>query len=128
MYQSILHIFQVILTTTRPEVAILIKIALQISVYTCGHRVAPNVEFSLLVEQGTLTVLLDDVAAFFAVYMRIANDLLDLAQFSADSDATASIRVLAWLHNPQLFTHAGVLGQVLVLEWFRIGFHESVKL
>jgi len=82
----------------------------------------------LLVEQGTLTVLLDDVATFFAVYMRVANDLLDLAQFSAHGDATASIRVLAWLHNPKLFTHTGVLGQVLVLEWFRIGLHKSVKL
>lgn len=82
----------------------------------------------MLVEQGTLTVLLDDVATFFAVYMRVANDLLDLAQFSAHGDATASIRVLAWLHNPKLFTHTGVLGQVLVLEWFRIGLHKSVKL
>jgi len=113
--EPVLNILEVVLTTTSPEVAILIKIALKIPINRSGQCVATDVKLALLIQQGALTVLLDDVAAFLAIYMRVADNLPDLAQFSADSNAAASIRVLARFYDPKLFAHGWVLGQVAVI-------------
>jgi len=108
----VLNILEVVLTTTSPEVAILIKIALKIPINRSGQCVATDVKLALLIQQGALTVLLDYVAAFLAIYMRIANYLPNLAQFSADSNAAASIRILTRFYDPKFFAHSWVLGQV----------------
>ena len=115
MNQPVLYILEVVLATTSPQVALLIEVALKIAVHCSGQCVATNIKFALLIQQWSLTVLLDDVGAFLAIYMRVADDLPDLTQFSAHSNTTASVCVLAWFYDPELFAHRWVLRQVDVI-------------
>jgi hypothetical protein len=52
---------------------------------------------------------LDDVRSLFAVYVRIAYYLADLAQFAANGYTATSVGVFTWLNNPELSSHRGVL-------------------
>ena len=45
----------------------MVEIALQISIHASNQREYSDVELPLLVEQGFLTVLLDDVGAFLPI-------------------------------------------------------------
>ena len=75
MNQSVLHVLNCVLFAGRPQVAILIEVALQISVNRSGDRVESYIELPILVEQGLLAVLLDDVASLFAIDHIIRDDL-----------------------------------------------------
>ena len=76
--QSVLHVLNCVLFAGRPQVAILIEVALQISVNRSGDRVESYIEFPILVEQRLLAVFLDDVASLFAIDHIIRDDLPDL--------------------------------------------------
>lgn len=52
----------------------MVEIALQISIHASNQREYSDVEFSLFVEQGLLTVLLDDVGALLSVDNLVRND------------------------------------------------------
>ncbi len=49
-----------------------------------------------------------------------------MREFATDLDAAASVRVLAWLHNPELLAHGGVLRKLLPLARVVVGFLELV--
>lgn len=48
--QSVLHILECVLFAGRPQVAILVEVALQITVNSGGDRVESNIEFPIFVE------------------------------------------------------------------------------
>jgi hypothetical protein len=109
MDQSVLNIFNIVLSATGAKVPILVEIPLKVTVNCLSNGVAPDVELPVFVQKGSLAILLDDVGSLFAVYVRIANYLADLAQFAANGDSAASVGVLTWLDNPELGAHRGIL-------------------
>ena len=78
MYQSILDVLDVIFSTGRTQVPILIEVSLDVAIHCCRQREKSDVKFTIFVEQGLLTVLLDDVAAFLAVDHVVLDDGSDL--------------------------------------------------
>jgi hypothetical protein len=107
--QPVLDILDVVLSARGPKVSVLVKVSAQVAVDCCGQRVESNIEFALLIQQGPFAILLDDVRPLFSVDNRVLDDLLNLCHFSADRDAAASVRVLAWLNDPQLPAHRRML-------------------
>jgi hypothetical protein len=71
---AVCRVFHVVLAAASPQVAIYVPVALQVTVDGRGQCVAADIELSVLVEQGSLDVFLNDVAAFVPV------DLLGLHQ------------------------------------------------
>lgn len=127
VYQPRLHIFNVVLTAARPQVSLSVEITLQVTI-DCGHKTkAANVELALFVEQGPLAVLLDDVAALFAIDNRVLQNLLDLVKLTADSDTTAPVRVFARLYDPEVFAHGGVAGDLRVRHWMLVRFFKLLE-
>lgn len=108
---SIGHVLKSELTRARPQVAIGVPIALQVASDRTHHREAPDVELAILVEQRFLDVLLDDVGASVAVYVGVLDQRLDVVDVSADLDAAAAVRVLAWLDDPEGLAELGELVQ-----------------
>lgn len=115
MDEAILHILNVVLAAGRAQVAIRVEVALQVIIHCRGQGVESNVEFAILVEQGSLAVLLDNVGALLAIHDVVAHDLLDLGEVLAHGDAAATVCILARLDNPQVFAHGWELYQVWVL-------------
>ena len=109
MNHSVGRVLDVVLAAARPQVAVLVPVALQVSVDRSCHSVAANVEFTILVEKGSLNVLLDDVAALVAVHLLCLDQLLDVVEVTADLDTTASVGVLARLDDPKIVAVAGIL-------------------
>ena len=128
MDHSVGRILDVVLATARPQVAVLVPVALQVSVDRGGHGVAANVEFAILVEQGPLDVLLDDVAALVAVHLLRLDQLLDVVEVAADLDTAATIGVLAGLDDPQIVAVARILLQNFVIRGVVVGLNEFQEL
>lgn len=68
MDQSAGHIFDAVLSTTSPQVPIGVEIPLQVPIHSRGQRKATNVKFAILVQQRSLTVLLNDVGALAPIH------------------------------------------------------------
>ena len=117
MYHTIGRVFQVVLATTRPKIAVCVPVRLQVSVLGRAESVAPNVELPILVQERLFYVLLNDVAAPVAVYLLCLNQTLDMIQVAADLDTATSVRVLSRLYDPELVAVLGVLPKHLVVLW-----------
>ena len=127
MNQSILHVLHIVFSACCAQVAVIVEIALDISIYAGGHREKANIKLSALVQERPLTILLDDKRPFLAVYHIVLNDCLNLRKFAANSDSTASIGILAWFHNPELFSHSGEPMQGVALLWVIVTIFEFVE-
>lgn len=114
MNHAVRRIFEIILATTRPQVAILVPVALQVSIIRRRQGEASNIELAIFVQQGLLDVFLDDVTAFVTVDLLGLNQRLDVVQITAHLDAATPVSVFAWLYNPEGATVLGVLLQRLV--------------
>lgn len=128
MYESILDILDVVLATCSPQIAILIEVALQVPIDSRGKCEQPDVKLSLLVQQRTLAVLLNDVGSLLAGDHVVLNDLSDLGQLSADSDPAPTVRILAGFYDPEVFAHGWVFLEVRVLIRGVISFFEFTEL
>lgn len=102
MHKSIGHILEREFSAARPEVAIAIPIALQISIDGAHHRECPYVELSVLVEQRLLDVLLNYVGPPVAIHVHVLDQTLDVIELFAHLYATTSICVLTWFDYPQV--------------------------
>jgi hypothetical protein len=102
MNKSISNILKVEVFATSPKVALIIPITLQVAVDRGQQSVAPDVKLPVLIEEGFLDVLLDDVGPLLSVNIGIRYDVLDLGEFSANLNATASVSVLTGLDYPNL--------------------------
>ena len=101
MNHAVRRILEIILATARPQVAILVPVALQVSIICRHQREASNIELAIFVKQGLLDVFLDDVTAFVTVDLLGLNERLDVVEVTTHLDAAAPVRVLARLHNPE---------------------------
>lgn len=109
MDQAVLNIFDVVLAAACSQVAVLIVVSLQVSIYGHGQRVTPDVELPVLVQKRPFTILLNNVGSLFSIDVSVANDLAYLAQLATDCYSTAPISVFAGFHYPKLCTHSWVL-------------------
>ena len=125
--KAILDIFDVVLTTGRPEVAIGVKVPLQVVVDRCGQSVKPDVELTILVQERALAVFLDYVGALLSVHDVVTYDGLYLREVLAYCYAAATVRIFAWLDDPEVFTHGGELFKVRVLVWLVVAFFELLE-
>ena len=66
------------LTATRPEIAISIPIALQISIYCCHKSKAPDIKLSVLVEKRLLNILLNDVTSLHTIDCLVLYESLNM--------------------------------------------------
>ena len=72
MNHAVCRVFHVVLSAAGAQIAVLIPVALQVAIDGRGQGIATNVELAVLVEQGTLDVLLNNEAA------SVASDVLSL--------------------------------------------------
>lgn len=100
MNQTILHISQVVLSWGGAHVALRVEVRLHVAIYASSQSKKSDVELSPLVQEWSLTILLDDVGALLPIDHWIWDNLLNLGEFSAHSDSTTSIRILARFDNP----------------------------
>ena len=102
MRESVVQVFERELLTRRPDIPILIEIALEPSIDACKHSKAPEIELALVNQQRVVDVLLYDKRAVSALACLPLDYALNLAESLADVYAIASIRILAWLENPRV--------------------------
>ena len=128
MNHAIGGVLDVVLAAAGSQVAVLIPVALQVSV-DCGRQsVAADVELAILVEKGSFDVLLDDVATPMAVHLLRLNQTLDVVEVTADLDATATIGVLTWLDDPQIIAISWILLENFIGGRVVVGLHELQEL
>ena len=115
MNHAVRRVFQVVLPAASPQIPVRVPVRLQVAVDGRAEGVAPDVELPVLVQERLLNVFLNDVAASVAVHLLRLDQALDVLQVATHLDTTASIRVLARLHNPELVAVLGVLSEHLVV-------------
>ena len=100
--RQILHIE---LFARRPNIPILVPIALHASINWRYQYVRPDVEFSLLVQERD-DVFLDDVGAGLTLtaLLRLVDDVMDFLESLDYDDAVASVGVFARFHEPCITT------------------------
>lgn len=128
MDHAIGRVLQIILATGSPQVAVLVPVALQVSIIRARQREAPNVELAILVQQGLLDVFLNDVTAFVTVDLLRLNQRLDVVEVATDLNAAAPVRVLTRLHDPEGVAVLGVFLQRFVILRVVETLHELLKL
>lgn len=87
----VLEIFQFKLTRRSPNVPFIISESLRQSIYTRHEGVAPDVEFTLMNEQRTVYVLLDDNSVSFFVLVVVINKSAYFLNRTTDVDPLSSI-------------------------------------
>jgi hypothetical protein len=102
VHVSVGNILQCEFLATGSHVTLIVPISLQVAIYGAHEREHSDVELSILVQQGLLDVLLDDVAPLAPVNYGVANQSLDVVELLAHLNAAPSIGVLAGLDDPQL--------------------------
>jgi len=100
--KSVGNILEREFSAARPEVAIAIPVALEISIDGAHHRECPDVELSVLVQQRFLDVLLNYVRPPVAIHVHILDQTLDVIELFAHLNTTTSICVLTWFYYPQV--------------------------
>ena len=90
---------------------------MQVTSNSAHQGEAPDIELASLVEQWLFYVLLNDVGPTVSIYVGVLHQRLYVVDVPADLDATASVGVLTWLHDPeglselgQLVEHGGLIG------------------
>ena len=126
--QSILNVFYVVLATGRPQVALSVEIGLKISIHRRGQRKESNVELPELVKHWPFAVLLNYVRTLLAIDHVVADDGLYLGQVSAHGYPAPSVRILAWLHDPEVLAHGRVFDQIGMLAWVVVRLLKLVEL
>jgi len=93
-------------------------------VYAGDKHVSADIELPILIKEGFIHVLLDDVSYItpVAVFLPVLDDILYLVQFLTYLDAIPSIGVLSWFNYPDIlslsfhpFTRVGLLDRLFQL-------------
>ena len=71
MNEPIRHVFQVEVLAARAQVALIVPVALQVTVNGGHQRVAADVELAVLVQQRSLDILLNNIRSLLAIEIRI---------------------------------------------------------
>lgn len=103
------NVLKRVFSATCTQVSIGVPVALQVPVDRAHQGKTPNVELTVLVEEGLLDILLYDVTSLNTVYGSILYQALDVIKVFAHLDSTAPVCVLSWLDDPQLFAKLGQL-------------------
>ena len=69
MDHAIRRVFDVVLSTTRPQVTISVPVALEVAIYGRCQCEAPDVELAIFVQERPLNVFLDNVATFVPLHV-----------------------------------------------------------
>ena len=67
MNHAVRGVLEVVLPATCPKVSVGVPVSLQVSIHSCGHSIASNVELSILVKKRLLNVFLDNITASMTV-------------------------------------------------------------
>lgn len=101
------------------KITLLVPITLKIAANGAHHGKASNIKLSILVQQGSLDILLDYVTSFETIHIGVADEALNLIEIFRYLDSAASIGVLTRLDDPELLTESwnliqnSLLGRVL---------------
>ena len=128
MNHAIGSVLDVVLAAAGSQVAVLVPVALEVSVDRGRQRVAADVELATLVQKGPLNVLLNDVATPVAVHLLRLDQTLDVIEVTADLDATTTIGVLTWLDDPQIVAISRILLENFIARRVVVGLHELQEL
>lgn len=93
------HVIKGILTAARPNVPILVAVALQAPIDTRQQSEAAKVKLALMNQQRVVNVLLNNKGAVI-LFAWPADDGLHFANCLHHSNALASVRVFTWLDDP----------------------------
>jgi hypothetical protein len=102
MNKSISNILKIEVFATSPKVALIVPIALEVAINCSQQSVASNVKLSVLVKERLFDVFLDNVGPLLSVDIGVRYNLLNLREFPANLNATASIGVFSRLDYPNL--------------------------
>jgi hypothetical protein len=86
------------------KIAFLVPIPLEITVNGAHHSEASNIKLTILVQQGSLNILLDYVTSFESIHIGIADEAFNLIEIFRYLDSAAPIGVLTRLDDPKLLT------------------------
>ncbi len=101
MNKFIAYLLEWILTRACTNVALIIKVPLEMSIDWSQHSIASNVKFSLFIQSRLFQILLDNKCPLMIVLWCVKYWLY-LIKSRADINAMTSISVLTWLHNPYI--------------------------
>ena len=107
------------LLATGPEVALSVPITLEVAVDGAHQSEASNVELPVLVQKRLLNVLLDDVRSLGTIHNSILDEVLDVVQVFTHLDTAATVGVLSWFHDPELFAELAQRVQDGLLVWVK---------
>lgn len=96
------QVVQVELLRGRSEVAVAVHVSLHHAIDRREQGVTPDIELSVVNEQGLVEVLLHDRRPVAILRRQLLNQISDLVERTGDLDACASIRVLARLDDPNV--------------------------
>ena len=113
MNKPVAQILQVKFHTGGADVAILVEVALVRPKGRGQHAVHTDVKFTIVHEQGLFYVFLNDMR--MVRFVRGVHFLHDLTHGRANKDSVATIRILTWLHYPDVLgdTDAEMLLHIL---------------
>jgi len=111
MHVPIGHILEREFPRARPQVAVGVPVALEVAANGAHQGEAPDVKLPVLVQEWFLDVLLDYVGAAVAVHVCVLHQGLNVVDVAAHLDAAPTIRVLSWLHDPEVLAELGKLIQ-----------------
>jgi hypothetical protein len=104
MSVKVLTVFYVVLCWCRPNVAFLVPVSFDATVNASHQHVVANIEFSFLVKQGFLNVLLQNICSetSIAVFLFWFQSYLYLIQSGANWDSFAPVCDFSWFDNPDI--------------------------
>ena len=113
MNERVSDVVECVLTTARPDVPVLIAVALKTAIDARAEAKAAEVKLALMHEQRVVNVLLNYKCAVAIFFQGPPNNLLNFAQSLHDSDALPAIRILTRLDDPGVLRSTMLLANLL---------------
>ena len=113
MNERVSDVVECVLTTARPDVPVLIAVALKTAIDARAEAKAAEVKLALMHEQRVVNVLLYYKCAVAIFFQGPPNNLLNFTQSLDDSDALSAIRILSRLDDPGVLRSTMLLANLL---------------
>ena len=94
---------------TRPQIAVLVPVALQVAIDAAHHGEGPDVELAVLIKKGPFDVLLDYVRSLVAIHVGVLYYAFDVVELFTHGDTASSVGILSWLHYPKVLSKLRII-------------------
>ena len=112
MYKLISKILEVEFSAASSDIAIFVKIPLELSIYTCHHAEASEIKFPFIYQEWVVNVLLNNHGF---VFLGTADQRFDFLQGLANVDTTPLVAVLPRFEDPGVERYVVLVSDLLKL-------------